>query len=279
MRLLNAHDRFSRMYWRRKWRILRDYGVGLWGHPFRNLAFLLWDPEFDNFTYDLGNVEELIDFLSDCLGADRSEVEGYVREPLRDRELRSWLRRRTRWRFSSKRLPGFGRRLGWYTIARLRRPSLIVETGIHDGLGSALLLRALELNSEDGVEGELVSFDPIPDSGWLVPERLRDRWDPRYVTSQEGFEPALRGRQVDFFIHDSDHSYEVEHFEFEAILGYAAPKCLLLSDNSHTTSALRDVAADIGRPYAFCVERPKRHWYPGAGIGLVVLEPQAAPGS
>jgi predicted O-methyltransferase YrrM len=169
--------------------------------------------------------------------------------------------------------PRFGRRLGWYAIARLRKPKLIAETGIHDGLGSALLLRALEINARDGVEGRLISFDPRAETGWLVPEPLRSRWEPRFVTSDDperGLPAALEAEEVDFFIHDSEHTHAVEMFEFSAAVEHAAPGCVLLSDNAHATSALKDIAGNIGREYAFYPEKPKNHWYPGAGIGLVV---------
>jgi hypothetical protein len=35
----------------------------------------------------------------------------------------------------------------------------VVETAIQEGLGSAVLLRALERNAEEGSSGELISFD------------------------------------------------------------------------------------------------------------------------
>ena len=272
LRSIHQENRLSRFYWRRKRRLLRDYGVGFRSHLGRNLAYVVWDPEIDNFTYDLGNVEEVVEFLAQWLDADASDVDRYLREPDADDVFQSSIRAITRRRFSRKTRPRFGRRLGWYAVARLRRPELIVETGIHDGLGSALLLRALELNArEGGPDGRLISFDPRPETGWLVPASLRGRWEPRYETSQEGMAPALAGKRVDFFIHDSDHTYDVEHFEFDAILEYATPDAVLLSDNSHVTSALRDIADRLGRPYGFCPERPAAHWYPGAGMGLVVL--------
>jgi Methyltransferase domain len=266
-RFRSRHERkLTRIRWLAKWRMLRAYGVPVRGQ----LRYLLWDPEIDNFTYEIANTDELVDFLAGELGEDRERVERVVREPSEDAEFAAAIRRRTRWRPWSKRVPGFGRRLGWYAVTRLRRPGLVVETGIHDGLGSALILRALELNAREGAEGRLISFDPRPETGWLVPEEVRGRWDDRHITSREGFDALADG--VDFFVHDSDHTYEVEHFEFDFIRRVASPDAVLLSDNAHATSALRDVAADAGRPYAFWPERPRDHWYPGAGIGLVTLQ-------
>src|SRR5207302_11039577 len=96
-----------------------------------------------------------------------------------DADLRHSIERRLRKRGNHNRRVGYGRRLGWYAIARLVRPQLIVETGIHDGLGSTVLLRALQRNAEDGNDGRLLAFDIRPDVGWLVEDGLRDRYDVR----------------------------------------------------------------------------------------------------
>jgi hypothetical protein len=52
----------------------------------------------------------------------------------------------------------------------------------------------------------------------------------------------------------------------------AAPSLVLVSDNAHATSALRDVCSSLGIDYRFYRERPEGHFYPGGSIGLGVLE-------
>jgi hypothetical protein len=37
-----------------------------------------------------------------------------------------------------------GRRIGWYAFARATKPKLVVETGVHQGIGAVTLIRALE---------------------------------------------------------------------------------------------------------------------------------------
>ena len=110
----------------------------------------------------------------------------------------------------------YGRRLGWYAIVRHLKPSLLVETGIHDGLGSSVLLRAIERNAAEGVDGrpDLLRH---PARGRVAdPRALRARHDVRTGVSLGLLAGAVRGQAIDFFVHDSDHRYEYETAEFEA---------------------------------------------------------------
>jgi hypothetical protein len=260
-----------RFLWLAKFRTVRAYGVGR-KHPLLAARYVVLDPELDNFTYELGNEDELISFVSESLGRSSAEIGGYLQEISTDRELAEALRRRLRRRFDHKRKPLFGRRLGWYAIARALMPSVIVETGIHDGLGSALLLRAAARNAENGGPGRVISVDVNARAGWLVPDELRGHWTPIVGSSFDVLEDALAGLEVGMIIHDSDHTYDCERFEFSAAVAHAAPTIALVSDNAHATSALRDVCASLGIEYRFFAERPVGHFYPGAGIGFGLLE-------
>jgi Methyltransferase domain len=276
-----ARDRLRRLRWRvdalglprlRWWtkaRTLRSYGV-----RFRTrsaLRYVLVDPEIANFTYELSNREELAAFVKDALGTRVAEVERYFRETDEDPELNERLRDRMKRRMDRKRSPLFGRRLGWYAIARILKPSAIVETGIHDGLGSVLLLRALDRNEEDGKPGRLISVDINPESGWLVADRLRAKWQPVFGSTFDVLDGAVRGLEVGMIVHDSQHTYECELFEFNTAIAHAASTLALVSDNAHATSALRDVCDDLGIEYRFFREQPRGHFYPGAGIGFGLL--------
>jgi hypothetical protein len=79
---------------------------------------------------------------------------------------------------------------------------------------------------------------------------------------------AVGTRSIDLFIHDSDHRYEHEWAEFETAIGRASPGVILLSDNAHATTALRDFAESRDLAFGFWRERPLRHFYPGGGIGI-----------
>jgi len=265
------------LYWSRfnypvKIATLRRYRAGVRDHPLLAAKYLAFDPEIDNFTYDLANEDELVSFLAESLDRDPREVERYLAEVRADSEFERLVRERLKKkRWTRKQRPQFGRRLGWYAIARAVKPRVIVETGIHDGLGSVLLLRALEWNAADGHEGRLISFDINPRSGWLVSEPLSSRWRAVYKATSDALENELQDVEVGMIIHDSDHTYECEHFELAMAVAHAAPTIALVSDNAHATTALPDLASSLGIDYHFFREKPQDHFYPGAGIGLALL--------
>jgi predicted O-methyltransferase YrrM len=242
------------------------------------MRHLLFDRESTNFTYDIANAGELPRFVAASTGRPIEEIEHYLQEILHDdafaRELADRMsRRRDR---NSK--PRFGRRLGWYCVARACRPGLIVETGTHDGLGTALLLRAAERNTADGTPTRVATLDIEPASGWLVSERLKKRLEVYTGDTRETLPSALEGREVGMFIHDSEHTAERELFEFRVAIDHAAPSLVMISDNAHATTALKDLALELGVEYHHFTERPLRHFYPGAAIGLAIYKhPLAEP--
>ncbi|QYJ00065.1 class I SAM-dependent methyltransferase [Thalassovita mediterranea] len=128
-----------------------------------------------------------------------------------------------------------------WLLVRSRKPATVVETGVCNGLSSAVLLEAL---SRNGL-GTLISVDlpeftdpalnrfevwdgkggaAVPagkDVGWLVRDDLKSYWQLELGPSQRLLPPLLaRISPVDLFIHDSEHSYENQMFEFR--LGFEA---------------------------------------------------------
>jgi hypothetical protein len=156
----------------------------------------------------------------------------------------------------------------WWAIVRLRKPALVVETGVWYGLGSAVLLRALELNAEDGYEGRLISFDPDPTGGWLVPDRLKPRWNWVKHATDDALEATLIGRELDLFIHDTPSNYERERYEFRVALRHAARGAVLLSSNGRNTPALEEICAIAGLPYHHYPYVAERHFYVTRGLSL-----------
>jgi len=140
-----------------------------------------------------------------------------------------------------------GRLANWYVLVRLINPAVVLETGVHDGLSSALILRAMSRNQK----GRLISIDlPHPDlppgadgPGWLVAGELRSRWklhlgDARKLLPELGF----RNAPIDLFIHDSDHSREFQQFEYQTIIPFLARPGFLLSDDAQA-----DLIDELGK--------------------------------
>jgi predicted O-methyltransferase YrrM len=266
---LGLDTRYLRRFrWIAKANAVRRIGV-----PLRSqLCYVLLDPEVDNFTYELDNPDALVDWVAAVTGATRAQARARLAEPAADEPLQARLRAATRahplW---SKAAPPFGKRLGWYAVARLIGPRLIVETGVHDGLASLLLLRALELNRDDGSPGRLLSFDINPAAGWLVGEH--PLWQLEIRSTRPGLAEALsEAGPVDLFIHDSLHTYEHELYELDTAADHLAPGGALISDNAHATPALREVAAAHGLSRHEFREFPRGHFYSGGITAAAVAQ-------
>lgn len=141
-----------------------------------------------------------------------------------------------------------------YAVVRAMKPHVIVETGVASGMSSAHILRALARNGS----GTLYSIDlpnvqqgsVLPEgrsSGWIVPQTLRDRWHLQLGDSRTLL-PSLLATldHVDFFFHDSDHSYEAMSFEFEQVFPKLRKGALVMSDDTHLHTAWDDFCATHG---------------------------------
>jgi predicted O-methyltransferase YrrM len=264
LQALGLDPRYARRArWISKAKAVRSVGASVRA----NLPYVLLDPEPHNYTYDIANTDELVAWAAAAASEEPPAVRDHFAELQADPELRNRLHAVTRrHRLWSKPQPPFGRRAGWYLLARALNPQLIIETGVHDGLGSLLLLRALERNQAEGHPGRLVSFDINPAAGWLVGEH--PAWTLRLESTRDGLAGVLdQNPGVGLFIHDSLHTYEHEYFELSTAAPRLASGGVLVSDNVHVTTALRDVCAEHGMPYREFREVPAGHFYPGSAMG------------
>lgn len=268
---VRAVQRLGRFRFLLKARRVREEGARFRDHPFVVARFVLLDPETHSYSYRLGNVDELVAFVARLQRSDEPTVRAHLAEVGRDPELGARLRRRTLLRVDAKwRLP-LGNRLLWYLLARGARPGLVVETGIFDGLGSLVLLRALERNAQEGHPGRLLSIDIDPGAGWLVPERLRDGWERVIGDIRSDLEPALAGRRVGLWAHDSVHSEEFQRLEFELAVRHAADPLYVVDESGVQLPTLRELCAQHGGEHELFVPRPRGHFYRPAGTGVALL--------
>jgi hypothetical protein len=252
-----------RLRWIAKVRAVRRSGAPVRAH----LGYVFAGAEPDNFTYELGNQAELVAWVARVADCAESRVSALFAEAETDPVLSE--RRRTataaHW-WWTKRSPPFGKRLAWYALTRLRRPALVIETGVHDGLGSLILLRALERNHDENGGGRLVSFDINPAAGWMVGSH--PLWEMRVAAAVDGLADVLTHRgELGIFIHDSLHTYENELAELSLAAGALAHDGVLISDNAHASSALADTCRQSGLRYFQFQERPEGHFYGGGAIG------------
>lgn len=245
-------------------------------HFFRKVFWPYWSilrtGEFHNFTYELtdASLRYLAETISVVTAKPAHEIVGYIREAMKDEELEAHLRLMMKSRNrsgagQSVAMP-FGRRLGWYAIARAIKPKVIVETGVERGHGSVLLCSALLHNKIEGFPGRYFGTDINPKAGFLLAGKYADVGKILYGDSIQSLEALTE--TVDLFINDSDHSDDYEAREYRVIAGKLAADAIILGDNAHETDKLALFASESGRRFLFFKEVPKNHWYPGAGIGI-----------
>jgi predicted O-methyltransferase YrrM len=239
--------------------------------PRAALRYALRGRETSNFTYDIANREELAAFAAGALGRDESEVLRLFAEIEGDEPLLDALGASLRRQRDRNQRPMLGRRIVWYAAARIARPQIAVETGTHDGLGSAVIARALQRNEEEGDAGRLLTFDVDPATGWLIPAQVRSHVDRHIGDVRETLAAALVDLPVGMFVHDSVHTYEHELFELRTVMAAAAPGIVLISDNAHASRALADFAQEQNASFHFVPEIPVDHFYPGGGVGIAVV--------
>jgi predicted O-methyltransferase YrrM len=232
----------------------------------RSASWLWSSREHTNFTYDLTprNREHLVWWVSAVTGSPAAPVRDYVEELHQDEDLRRHLLRTTA---SSERRGladlsvRYGRRAGWYAIARILRPAVVVETGTDKGLGSCVFAAALLRNGC----GRLTTVDVNPESGYLISGKYADVVDRVIGDSRRTLQ--MLDTPVDLFLHDSLHTFEHETAELDAVRPRLTDQSILLSDNAHGSDALLTFAKGAGRSFLYFQEVPENHWYPGDGIG------------
>lgn len=235
------------------------------------LHWLITSKELDNYTYDndATNLQYWASSLSLVLPCSPTQVLSYLQEPIKDEELRQAIiavydsqpTKPMRDRF-----PKFGRRLAWYACARALKPKLLIETGVHQGLGSILLCAALKRNREEGYPGVYMGTDIDPGAGSLLVTPYNQYGKVHYGDSIETLK--MVNQPIDLFINDSDHSADYEAREYATIATKLSEQSVILGDNSHVTDKLMQFAWETQRNFLFLNEKPENHWYPGAGVGV-----------
>ncbi len=157
-----------------------------------------------------------------------------------------------------------------YWLARRLRPQTIVQTGVCNGFSLALLALALARNGDGGQLHAIdlpQVFNPadpawtrpgvvygviIPEgrsSGWLVPDSCRDRVHLQIGDAAVLLPPLLtRLGAIEFFFHDSDHSYDHMAFEFREAKRVLRPGGLVVADDIAWNASLWDAADEWGVP-------------------------------
>ena len=239
----------------------------------KNLKLILrWsfrDTEDSNFYYRLTkrNDLHLVSMISHITGVNVDKVQSYLTELEEDTDLKTDIQRNLiSVGYGQDIVVEFGRRVGWYVLARILKPKVIVETGVSHGVGALVLTSALLRNRSEGFEGLYFGTDIDLSAGKLLQGKYKEVGKMLFGDSLE----TLRHfpHEIDFFVNDSDHSEKYESSEYEVVSLKLSKNSIILGDNAHSTDALFEFSLKNGRDFIFFKEIPDNHWYPGAGIGI-----------
>lgn len=242
----------------------------------RDIArWLVRSREVSNFTYDLTdlNRRHLAAMVAAVTGIRPAQAQGYFDELVADQDgpigahIRGVVGRQDAVStYFIDPVARLGRRIGWYAVARATKPRLIVETGVEHGFGSLTLCAALKRNADEGHPGRYIGVDIKPSAGELLVPPWKE-FGEIVVSDAVKFLNEL-DRPVDLYVSDSDHSVDYEYREYQAVLPRLSANGIIIADNAHASDALIRFSEETGRQFLFFAERPKDHWYRGAGIGF-----------
>jgi len=132
-------------------------------------------------------------------------------------------------------------RVTLYALVRALRPVVCIETGCAGGSSATFILSALSKNGDGNLVSIEIQSPHKHEYGSLIPNNLRQRWSLR-VEQDKPVLPDLLDvmKNIDFFLHDSNHSYKQMTWEYELAWRYLKSGGCLASHDVVTTSAFGD---------------------------------------
>jgi predicted O-methyltransferase YrrM len=135
-----------------------------------------------------------------------------------------------------------------YSYVLTNKPAVIVETGVANGITTNILMEALEKTG-----GALHSFDIDPKTQNVY--RGKGKWSFHLLTKD--YKSALKNKvkeigAVDLWIHDSNHGYSWQAFEYSLALETLAEDGVLVSDDIDSSTAW-GLASESMFNSSFCV--------------------------
>ena len=123
-----------------------------------------------------------------------------------------------------------------YWLVRVRRPDVVVETGVSVGWSSSSILSAMRENGAGHLYSSDFPYFRIADAaryiGAIVPDPVKDRWSLAIDGDRTNLPRFLaQVKQVDLFHYDSDKSVEGREFAFRLVRERLAPSGIILMDD------------------------------------------------
>ena len=122
-----------------------------------------------------------------------------------------------------------------YSLIKSNNSKLIIETGVANGISTNAIMKALE---ESGGDGELNSFDLLPETSKAY---VGGNWN-FHLLKRKNVHKQIKSvvsllPKVDVWVHDSNHGYRWQKFEYLLALSVLSKNGILISDDIDASSA------------------------------------------
>ena len=128
-----------------------------------------------------------------------------------------------------------------YVLVKSKKPQLLVETGVANGVSTSAIMSALE---EDNSSGSLNSFDVLPETKDAYTGK--GKWNFHLLdkkrTHKQHSAAVGNSPLIDIWLHDSNHGYRWQKFEYLLALSILKEGGILISDDIDASPAWGELA-------------------------------------
>jgi hypothetical protein len=221
--------------------------------------------EVDRLEHVVRKVEQTlqIDLSSHLHDSGLTEIQNHVREGIERLPENAPFPRILNGDFALARL--------CYSLCRAIRPAQVLETGVCYGVTTAFVLKAMERN-ETGVLHSIdlppLGSDADEFVGVFVPETLQSRWQLHRGATKSVL-PRLLDRigPLDFFIHDSLHTYRNMKRELRTVTPSLLRPAVVVSDDIEGNPAFAEWAESLRPEYWAALQEDSK----ASLVGMAVL--------
>ena len=123
-----------------------------------------------------------------------------------------------------------------YVVVKAKDPKVVIETGVANGITTNAIMKALELNEN---RGELHSFDILQETSKAYIGR--GKWNFHLLNPKNTYKQIVKEisklPKADIWVHDSNHGYRWQKFEYLLALKSLNTGGILISDDVDASSA------------------------------------------